>query len=147
MELSHNVDYRDVIPDEIDRMRRHTHYQFIAFSPNRKLVEKTNRKFKYFLDKYAKMYHHIFPNPFGTIPPAVRIVPLYEFATSPVIDKQLDDQEKRPKSFFLKLLHLIFIVAADAEIDWWWNLGSLFGYIKPTKIHIYSFNNNSIPKP
>jgi hypothetical protein len=115
MELSYNIHYRDVIPDEIEKKRK-KNQNFIAFSPNTKLVVNETRRrldLKYLREKYitiyTTIYQYIFPNPFRKIPPAIRIVPLYEFATSEIVEEQLKDQGNKPKSFILKLFYLLFV--------------------------------------
>ncbi|PKY27321.1 hypothetical protein RhiirB3_473421 [Rhizophagus irregularis] len=115
MEMSYNIDYRDVIPYEIEKKRKKKQ-NFIAFSPNTKLVVKeTHRRFdlKYlrekYIDIYTAIYQYIFPNPFRKIPPQIRIVPLYEFATSEIVEGQLEGQKDNPQSSFSKLFYLIFV--------------------------------------
>ncbi|PKC12005.1 hypothetical protein RhiirA5_397165 [Rhizophagus irregularis] len=115
MEMSYNIDYRDVIPYEIEKKRKKKQ-NFIAFSPNTKLVVKeTHRRFdlKYlrekYIDIYTAIYKYIFPNPFRKIPPQIRIVPLYEFATSEIVEGQLEGQKDNPQSSFSKLFYLIFV--------------------------------------
>ncbi|PKY44325.1 hypothetical protein RhiirA4_513369 [Rhizophagus irregularis] len=115
MEMSYNIDYRDVIPYEIEKKRKKKQ-NFIAFSPNTKLVVKeTHRRFdlKYlrekYIDIYTAIYQYIFPNPFRKIPPQIRIVPLYEFATSEIVEGQLKGQKDNPQSSFSKLFYLIFV--------------------------------------
>ncbi|RIA89799.1 hypothetical protein C1645_824254 [Glomus cerebriforme] len=114
-ELPHNIDYRDVIPYEIEK-RRQKKQSFIAFSPNTKLViNDSSHRFnlRYLREKYimiyTKIYQQIFPNPFRKIPPTIRIVPLYEFATSIIVEKQLEDQMKIRRSFLSKLFLLSFV--------------------------------------
>ncbi|CAG8634316.1 13168_t:CDS:10 [Rhizophagus irregularis] len=79
------------------------------------VVKETHRRFdlKYlrekYIDIYTAIYQYIFPNPFRKIPPQIRIVPLYEFATSEIVEGQLEGQKDNPQSSFSKLFYLIFV--------------------------------------
>ncbi|GBC05563.1 hypothetical protein RclHR1_00630010 [Rhizophagus clarus] len=116
MEMSYNIDYRDVIPYEIEKKRKKKQ-SFIAFSPNTKLIiDEKNRRFdllkylrKKYISIYTKIYQYIFPNPFRKIPPEIRIVPLFEFATSEIVEEQVKIQKNNPQSFISKLFYLLFV--------------------------------------
>ncbi|CAG8588354.1 13911_t:CDS:10 [Funneliformis caledonium] len=115
LELSDNIDYRDFMPLDVEK-RRQKSQKFIAFCPNTKLVVKEkNRRLNLevlqdiLITIYFKIYQKIFPNPFKNIPPLIHIVPLYEFTTSDIVKKQIEDQKKVQTSFLVKLFQLLFL--------------------------------------
>ncbi|CAG8644699.1 3160_t:CDS:2, partial [Funneliformis mosseae] len=115
LELSDNIDYRDFMPLDVEK-RRQKSQKFIAFCPNTKLVVKEkNRRLnlevlqEILITIYFKIYQKIFPNPFKNIPPLIHIVPLYEFTTSDIVKKQIEDQKKVQTSFLVKLFQLLFL--------------------------------------